>query len=288
MFPGGFGKSKLLTDRIALKWPNLRILEFSTYAGRSGQPVSLGSLYRFYRVTTRGIGPTESYGIAQVDVFDPQRHPDACLLNANGLPSDRPDMKIVQRSPINNALVVWDRYVKIMFQVREQRSVVLHKGNLLTRKPQDTQAEPLRPVWQQLSAYPAQKVLKQQMYWTDADRQNADRILEEGKTVTAKNAKLHRDFERYGQPMEWPLPDLKEYELIPTWAGPRYILYYCLTMGINGANADCECRFAEPGFEPWVGEHEDQFDPDDLPLKDPESRRIWSADYNPVPRTNPN
>ena len=78
--PGGFGRSKYLMDILHSTYSHkLKIIEHQTSAVGAHQPVARGALLRYKEIEARAIPSKDSFGIAAVELWDPDVHPDATL-----------------------------------------------------------------------------------------------------------------------------------------------------------------------------------------------------------------
>lgn len=87
-------------------------------------PVARGAHLRYHDIVDHGMPASESFGIAQVEIYDSDLHPDATYFHddrkANGQihqgkPIMRPDYVAVD--PFSNEKIVYERWCPILRQV---------------------------------------------------------------------------------------------------------------------------------------------------------------------------
>lgn len=124
IIPGGFGRSEYLLDELKAKYGDeLTIMGRANNAVGAYQPVSRGALLRYKDILTRGMPSKESFGIGQVESWDPKIHPDATISDSETgkkrkcSSQTRPNMKIVEKDPYDGSLIVYERWLSIMRKV---------------------------------------------------------------------------------------------------------------------------------------------------------------------------
>lgn len=103
----------------------MQILGQATAAVGAYQPVSRGALLRYDSITERGMPASESFGIAQVETWDPLCHSDATYYKGDKLPSGKTcraeyvmDREVVEECPFDeDVFVVYERWCPILQKV---------------------------------------------------------------------------------------------------------------------------------------------------------------------------
>ncbi|KAK3653759.1 hypothetical protein LTR22_011138 [Elasticomyces elasticus] len=274
IIPGGFGRSPYFLALVEARYPDLRIVGQAFDAVGAYQPIARGALYRYTNVELRGLPSTESFGIAQIENYDPKVHLDAVkLLTKAGKPRVKPthNPAVVEKDLFDDKIkIVHNRWVSIM-----------SKGAI---------KEPGQPIesehWQLYYAFEDQKDIPQTVYWTEGDIKDHDSILEQGMGDMADGAKLRPDIQVWDE-LKLPLPDLAalDYKLEKTSFEPSYKIWYRLKVNIDGANVGINYQIAKPGSKLFEG---DEFRPGNVVMTEDEVYEIVAASHNPFPRTSTN
>lgn len=275
LVPGGFGRSLYLIDYLTARYPSLKVMSQLSVGATVNEPVSRGALLRYAVIEGRGVPSRQSFGLAQVEVYDPDIHTDATYVDGDKMSNKRirrgkpvPNYNIVERDPYDGELIVYERWVPILDQSKDRAP-----GRQLVR---DT--------WQHFMVPIEQQVLEVQVFWTERT------IMEHESIRKGANAlsELKDGIEAWGLPLEKQLPDLAQlgFKAIQSEEkGMVFEIFYCLRVESNGANITTTCHLALPGTEPYddKGEHRSV----QAKLTGSEVYELCDASYNPFPRTVP-
>lgn len=91
------------------------------------QPVSRGALLRYTDIKQRGMPANHSFGIAQVEVYDPEVHVDAVYSKGDEMSNKRicrseeiMNHDLVERDPYDDEYwIVYDRWLSLTRKVRD-------------------------------------------------------------------------------------------------------------------------------------------------------------------------
>ena len=247
LVPGGFGRSVYLLEYLKEKYEpaGLKIIGQANAVMGAYQPVSHGALLRYKDILTDGVPSKESFGIAQVEVYDKDIHHDATHFTGDKLPNGKicrngpiPNRNIVEVDPFDGEDVVYERWCPIL-----ARGEITSPGQAFRTE-----------TWQQKMVKVNDDNLTVQVYWSERD------IMEHQAIRQGKDgySPLIRGVEPWGDELEITLPDLANlgFEAIETDnKGMVYEIYFRLVMQCEGANMSIRCQLALPGTQPYDGKY---------------------------------
>lgn len=244
IIPGGFGRSVYLLKKLRERYePGITVLGQAHPTVGAYQPVSRGALLRYKDIQTRGVPSKDSFGVAQVEIYDPLYHPDATFSEGDVLPNGNTcrrgtvmNKKIVDTDPFDGTDIVWERWCPIM-----SKGTLKLPGQAITTE-----------TWQQAMVRVGEEEISTQVYWTERKINEHDPIRQ-GRDA---DTDLRDGIEEWGDELVMKLPDLKElgFEAVKsTTKGLVYEIYYRLVMECDGANISVKWQIALPGTEPYDG-----------------------------------
>ncbi|KAK3115702.1 hypothetical protein LTR53_004666 [Teratosphaeriaceae sp. CCFEE 6253] len=278
IIPGGFGRSEYFLARMREQYEDIQILGQQSDAVGSYLPVARGGLYRHTHIKARAPPSEGSFIIGQIEVFDPEKHPDALRPSKNGDSSSasdsrQPNVKIVNQDDCDHGI----------YNVHDRCEFLLKKGEI----KKDGKA--FTTQWQQFYAHPDEKVIYQQIYYTEADMQTSDPLLKKGKAADMPGAELHAYVEPWGNRLTFPIHDLAKrgYELQVSDSGPVYELCYRLKLVCDGVNIKVSFQLAKDADELFQDEEFSKSAAEKARLWEENVHDIVAATHNPVPCTEP-
>lgn len=188
---------------------------------------------------------SHSLGIAQVEVFDPERHPDATYAAGAIMRNGRrcrnagtvPNPSIVEISPHYKDKIVYERWCPIL--KRGDRKI---PGQVFRTE-----------TWQLHVVNLDDEEISVQIYWTKDDIQEHAPMRKGADALCP----LRDGIQKFGKPRTMKVPDLAHLDFEQKEDGEGdtiYEIYYRLLLQCDGANIRVKWQIALPGTEPYNGE----------------------------------
>ncbi|KAK4901793.1 hypothetical protein LTR27_001565 [Elasticomyces elasticus] len=283
--PGGFGRSAYLLARLRAQYPKISLQGQATDLVGEWHNVSRGALLRYQSIEERELISTGSFDIGQIEICDVKllQHQDAVIYpNFTRKPMPVVDQQMANVDPDlkDNGQVVWNLY--------DRWACLLLKGKTYNPGHVVTSGR-----YQQAVIYPGDTTFSQQIWWTELDIADHDRILtlSSGKKgALEEGAEPRNGIEPWGEALVFTLPNLEEmgFDLRPNRKGELvYEILYQLTLICNRVNMEVRLRIAKPGSRVYDLEEATDIDPADVDLEDWGIHEIMAHTHNPNARTDP-
>lgn len=224
---------------------------------------------RYNDIVDHGMPANESFGIAQVETYDPELH-------------DVTDRTFIKMDPFSGEKIVYERWCPILKYVSSVPFQAVYpltssQGQLKTPGksfPTET--------WQQYVVREGDTEITQQVYWTHKKLQQHEAI----RTGAERETPLKPGIKEWRAPQVKALPDLAKlgFELITTDNGDMvYEIYYRLLLKCDGANIKFKWQIASPETPPF----DEHGEPSGVEVKfiEEEDFELSDAAYNPFSRT---
>lgn len=125
IIPGGFGRSEYLLERLQERFAGIDIQGQHTPAVGEYQPVSRGAHLRYNDIADHGMPANESFGIAQVETYDPDVH-------------DVADRTFIKIDPFSGEKIVYEGWCPILEYVSLCSVPASSRSNRCAGSTQDT------------------------------------------------------------------------------------------------------------------------------------------------------